>query len=222
MPEPLPDGAAALADLPEPERRAALLLVYGTNGDVALAAARARELAPRDPVEARLLALMDLLGPAAAKAVVAGSPLGARLVNALAGVVDTLDKHRGRGQQTRQGRARPRPPRRAGGGGRGRPGRGVSDESSINPMRRVSRMNRAPRCGARTRSGSPCRQPKVRGRPRCRMHGGAGRRRPRASVTGRWRHGQRSGAVLAERAMARLLLGWRRLSWRNCRRLSRG
>ena len=94
------DPAAPLADLTEPERRAALLLVYGTNGDVALAAAKARELAPRDPVEARLLALMDLLGPAAAKAVVMNGPLGPRLVNAMTGVVEALDKHRGRGQQT--------------------------------------------------------------------------------------------------------------------------
>ena len=29
-----------------------------------------------------------------------------------------------------------------------------------------------PHCGARTRSGKPCRALKVRGRPRCRMHGG--------------------------------------------------
>ena len=99
MPETLPDGAAVLAALTEPERRAALLLVYGTNGDVALAAARARELAPRDPVETRLLALMDLLAPAAAKAVVMNGPLGPRLVNAMTGVVEALDKHRGRGQQ---------------------------------------------------------------------------------------------------------------------------
>ena len=37
----------------------------------------------------------------------------------------------------------------------------------------LSRMSRAPRCGARTRSGSPCRSPAVRGKARCRMHGGA-------------------------------------------------
>jgi glucans biosynthesis protein len=30
-----------------------------------------------------------------------------------------------------------------------------------------------PRCGARTRSGKPCRAPAVEGKPRCRMHGGA-------------------------------------------------
>lgn len=29
------------------------------------------------------------------------------------------------------------------------------------------------RCGARTRTGSPCRSPAVSGRQRCRMHGGA-------------------------------------------------
>lgn len=31
----------------------------------------------------------------------------------------------------------------------------------------------ARRCGAKTRSGTPCRSPAVRGRSRCRMHGGA-------------------------------------------------
>jgi hypothetical protein len=36
-----------------------------------------------------------------------------------------------------------------------------------------SRMNRTPRCHARTRHGTPCRQPAVTGRKRCRMHGGA-------------------------------------------------
>lgn len=29
------------------------------------------------------------------------------------------------------------------------------------------------RCGARTRSGKPCRSPAVEGKRRCRMHGGA-------------------------------------------------
>jgi hypothetical protein len=34
-------------------------------------------------------------------------------------------------------------------------------------------MAKAPRCGARTRAGRPCRSPAVRGKKRCRMHGGA-------------------------------------------------
>jgi hypothetical protein len=29
------------------------------------------------------------------------------------------------------------------------------------------------RCGAKTRSGQPCRSPSVHGKKRCRMHGGA-------------------------------------------------
>ena len=36
-----------------------------------------------------------------------------------------------------------------------------------------SPMNQTPRCYARTRQGTLCRQPAVTGRKRCRMHGGA-------------------------------------------------
>jgi len=34
-------------------------------------------------------------------------------------------------------------------------------------------LHEAPRCGARTRNGTPCRAPVVKGKRRCRMHGGA-------------------------------------------------
>jgi hypothetical protein len=34
-------------------------------------------------------------------------------------------------------------------------------------------MHQSPRCHARTRHGTPCRQPAVTGKARCRMHGGA-------------------------------------------------
>ncbi|WP_457092931.1 HGGxSTG domain-containing protein [Microvirga sp. P5_D2] len=34
-------------------------------------------------------------------------------------------------------------------------------------------MLKAPRCGARTRSGGSCQAPAVNGKARCRMHGGA-------------------------------------------------
>jgi hypothetical protein len=49
----------------------------------------------------------------------------------------------------------------------------------------------SPRCGARTRSGAPCRSPAVKGRPKCRMHGcapGSGGKRGRSN--GRWKHGR--------------------------------
>jgi hypothetical protein len=40
-------------------------------------------------------------------------------------------------------------------------------------VRNVGPMLSSPRCGAKTRSGKPCRSPAVRGKARCRMHGGA-------------------------------------------------
>ena len=39
--------------------------------------------------------------------------------------------------------------------------------------RNVLPMLSSVRCGARTRSGGPCRSPAVNGKQRCRMHGGA-------------------------------------------------
>jgi hypothetical protein len=40
-------------------------------------------------------------------------------------------------------------------------------------MHNSYKMHTSPRCGARTRKGTPCRAPAVRGKRRCRMHGGA-------------------------------------------------
>jgi uncharacterized protein YjcR len=34
-------------------------------------------------------------------------------------------------------------------------------------------MRQSPRCGAKTRAGTPCKAPAVKGKRRCRMHGGA-------------------------------------------------
>lgn len=48
---------------------------------------------------------------------------------------------------------------------------------SVERPHRLSAAHAAPRCGAKTKSrqGEPCRNPRVRGRPRCRVHGcGAG------------------------------------------------
>jgi hypothetical protein len=95
---------ATLAALSDPERACAVLLAYGTGGDVPWAAAKARALAPRDAVEARLLALLDLLGPAAAK-----------------GPATLPDARRGQGQRRADGageRAVEARPARRGGAGR--------------------------------------------------------------------------------------------------------
>ncbi|MGJ0510040.1 MAG: HGGxSTG domain-containing protein [Methylocystis sp.] len=42
-----------------------------------------------------------------------------------------------------------------------------------NHPRNTEPMLASPRCGAKTRSGQPCRAPVVAGKTRCRMHGGA-------------------------------------------------
>ena len=56
--------------------------------------------------------------------------------------------------------------------------------------RRLGNMSKARRCGARTRAGHPCRQAAVRGRARCRMHGGAkGSGGPRGDRNGKFKHG---------------------------------
>ena len=40
-------------------------------------------------------------------------------------------------------------------------------------VRNTGPMRSSPRCGAKTRSGTPCQAPAVQGKKRCRMHGGA-------------------------------------------------
>jgi hypothetical protein len=51
-------------------------------------------------------------------------------------------------------------------------------------------MHLSPRCGARTRSGTPCQSPAVAGKTHCRMHGGAaGSGAPKGKRNGKYRHG---------------------------------
>jgi hypothetical protein len=69
----------------------------------------------------------------------------------------------------------------------------------------------APRCGARTRRGSPCGCPAIRGKKRCRMHGGlsTGPRTPAGlarSKQARWKHGAFSAEARQEMAHCRQLL----------------
>jgi glucans biosynthesis protein len=62
-------------------------------------------------------------------------------------------------------------------------------------------------CGARTRFGAPCRAPKVAGKKRCRMHGGAsGSGAPKGERNGNWRHGRFTCEAIAERQAARGVL----------------
>jgi uncharacterized protein YjcR len=68
------------------------------------------------------------------------------------------------------------------------------------PMR-VSR-----RCGAKVRSGESCRAPAMRGKRRCRMHGGApGSGAPKRNRNAR-KHGRFTKAAIAERNQIEALL----------------
>jgi hypothetical protein len=64
------------------------------------------------------------------------------------------------------------------------------EHHTVNPMQPTN-LASAPRCGAKTRSGVTCRAPAVRGRLRCRMHGGTNKGAPQGNNNAR-KHGNRS------------------------------
>jgi len=73
--------------------------------------------------------------------------------------------------------------------------------------RNIGPMLASPRCGAKTRCGGACRRPAVRGKKRCRMHGGArASGAPRANQNAR-KHGLFTGDAIAERRQIQALLG---------------
>ena len=60
------------------------------------------------------------------------------------------------------------------------------------------------RCGAKTRSGAPCKSTPVTGRRRCRMHGGAhGSGAPKGERNGNYKHGRYTAEVAATRRWLR-------------------
>ena len=65
--------------------------------------------------------------------------------------------------------------------------------------RENSPMNRAPRCGALTRSGKPCQSPAVRGKRRCRMHGCASGSGAPIGNKNALRHGHYTAEAIARR-----------------------
>src|SRR5512144_2556812 len=72
--------------------------------------------------------------------------------------------------------------------------------------RNTAPMLGSPRCGARARSGAPCRSPAVRGKKRCRMHGGAeGSGAPRGNQNA-LKHGAYTKEALQRRAEMRELI----------------
>jgi hypothetical protein len=87
---------------------------------------------------------------------------------------------------------------------------GGREKREINPMNpgevRLQHMHRAPRCGARTRSGAACQRPAVRGRKRCRLHGGLSSGAPKGNQNGNYTNGEWTGDAIEERRWLRSLV----------------
>jgi hypothetical protein len=75
-----------------------------------------------------------------------------------------------------------------------------------NPVRSANKgpLSQGSRCGAKTRSGAPCKSAPVTGRRRCRMHGGAdGSGAPSGSRNGNYKHGRYTADTIATRRWLR-------------------
>ena len=85
-------------------------------------------------------------------------------------------------------------------------------KSEINPMEQSQSLSHlivshpVSRCGAKTRAGPSCRRPPVRGRKRCRLHGGLSPGAPRGSRNGNYTNGDWTREALEERRWVRDLV----------------
>jgi hypothetical protein len=68
---------------------------------------------------------------------------------------------------------------------------------------RLRNLRGAPRCGTKTRAGSPCERPALRGRGRCRLHGGLSGGAPRGVKNGNYRTGDWTAEAVEERKWLR-------------------
>jgi hypothetical protein len=62
------------------------------------------------------------------------------------------------------------------------------------------------KCGARTRSGGQCERPVMRGRTRCRLHGGLSPGAPRGPKNGNFKSGDWTSEAVEERKWLRSLV----------------
>jgi len=72
--------------------------------------------------------------------------------------------------------------------------------------RNTAPMQTSPRCDAKTRSGKACRSPAIRGKRRCRMHGGPVKSGAPRGNRNAHKHGLFSGDAIAERKQIQALL----------------
>jgi len=67
-------------------------------------------------------------------------------------------------------------------------------------------MHQSPRCGARNRRGMPCQSPIVKGRARCRFHGGAEQSGGQPGNQNALKHGCYTAEAIARRREVAALL----------------
>lgn len=72
--------------------------------------------------------------------------------------------------------------------------------------RNTGPMQASPRCGAQTRNGDTCRAPALRGKTRCRMHGGAAGSGAPFRNRNVVKHGFFSSEAIEERTLVRTVL----------------
>jgi hypothetical protein len=73
-------------------------------------------------------------------------------------------------------------------------------------VRRLASLRAARRCGARTRAGAPCQCPAIRGRNRCRLHGGRSPGAPRGERNGNFKIGYWTAEAVEERRWTKEML----------------
>ena len=128
-----------------------------------------------------------------------------KLSRTFATLLEALNRHRGKGQQKVTvehvhihsggqavvGVVEPR-------------GGGIARNRRNNPMQSRLPMHRSPRCGARTRNGSPCQSPAMPN-GRCRLHGGLSPGAPRGNRNA-FKHGRYTTEALVRRREVAALL----------------
>jgi hypothetical protein len=70
-------------------------------------------------------------------------------------------------------------------------------------MAQLTNLREAPRCGAKTRAGGTCQCPAIRGRQRCRLHGGRSTGAPKGRANGNYMSGDFTAEAVEERQWLR-------------------
>jgi hypothetical protein len=71
---------------------------------------------------------------------------------------------------------------------------------------RPSHLSHMSHCGAKTRAGTSCESPPVRGRKRCHLHGGLSPGAPKGSQNGNYKNGEWTAEAIEERKWLRDLV----------------